>query len=122
MEVNPNKHIAHSAHADAHGHAHGHDHHDHDHDHDDNFWSKYIFTTDHKMIAKQFLNTAIFMAFIAMFMLQEMDKLKIDNRGLEQINTVELDTLRKQSKIMGFQSDAIVNYMMRQLRLQTTAF
>jgi cytochrome c oxidase subunit 1 len=66
MEVNPNKHIAHSAHADAHGHAHGHD--DHDHDHDDNFWSKYIFTTDHKMIAKQFLNTAIFMAFLAMFM------------------------------------------------------
>jgi len=66
MEVNPNKHIAHSAHADAHGHAHGH--HDHDHDHDDNFWSKYIFTTDHKMIAKQFLNTAIFMAFLAMFM------------------------------------------------------
>ena len=64
MEVTPNKHIAHSA--DAHGHAHGH--HDHDHDHDDNFWSKYIFTTDHKMIAKQFLNTAIFMAFLAMFM------------------------------------------------------
>ena len=66
MEVTPNKHIAHSAHDDAHGHADGH--HDHDHDHDDNFWSKYIFTTDHKMIAKQFLNTAIFMAFIAMFM------------------------------------------------------
>jgi cytochrome c oxidase subunit 1 len=66
MEVNPNKHIAHSAHADAHGHAH--DHHDHDHDHDDNFWSKYIFSTDHKMIAKQYLNTAIVMAFIAMFM------------------------------------------------------
>jgi cytochrome c oxidase subunit I len=66
MEVNPNKHIAHSAHADAHGHAHGH--HDHDHDHDENFWSKYIFSTDHKMIAKQYLNTAIVMAFIAMFM------------------------------------------------------
>ncbi|MFM7015304.1 MAG: cbb3-type cytochrome c oxidase subunit I [Bacteroidota bacterium] len=66
MEVNPNKHIAHSAHVEAHGHAH--DHHDHDHDHEDNFWSKYIFTTDHKMIAKQFLNTAIFMAFLAMFM------------------------------------------------------
>jgi len=64
MEVNPNKHLAHSAHADAHGHAHGH----HDHDHDDNFWSKYIFSTDHKMIAKQYLNTAIVMAFIAMFM------------------------------------------------------
>jgi cytochrome c oxidase subunit 1 len=68
MEVNPNKHIAHSAHADAHGHAHGHHDHDHDHDHDDNFWSKYIFSTDHKMIAKQYLNTAIVMAFIAMFM------------------------------------------------------
>ncbi len=66
MEVTPNKHIAHSAHADAHGHTH--DHHDHDHDHDDNFWSKYIFSTDHKMIAKQYLNTAILMAFIAMFM------------------------------------------------------
>ncbi|HOS47701.1 MAG TPA: cbb3-type cytochrome c oxidase subunit I [Bacteroidia bacterium] len=62
--------MAHGAHADEHAHGHSHDHHghDHDHDHEDNFWSKYIFSTDHKMIAKQYLNVAIFMGFLAMFM------------------------------------------------------
>ncbi|MEM6262406.1 MAG: cbb3-type cytochrome c oxidase subunit I [Bacteroidota bacterium] len=35
-----------------------HGHHD-DHHHDDNFITKYIFSTDHKMIAKQFLITGI---------------------------------------------------------------
>ncbi len=40
-------------------------HHDeHDHAHDDNFFSKYLFSTDHKMIAKQFLVTGIFWALI----------------------------------------------------------
>ena len=35
---------------------HGHAHHDHDdHEHHDTFISKYIFSQDHKMIAKQFL-------------------------------------------------------------------
>ncbi len=58
--------MAHGAPADEHAHGHSHDH--HDHDHDDNFWSKYIFSTDHKMIAKQYLNVAIFMGFLAMFM------------------------------------------------------
>lgn len=67
MEVNPNNSMAHDVHVDEHAHGHSHDHHGHD-DHEDNFWSKYIFTTDHKMIAKQFLNVAIFMAFLAMFM------------------------------------------------------
>ena len=66
MEVNPNNSMAHGAPADEHAHGHSHDH--HDHDHDDNFWSKYIFSTDHKMIAKQYLNVAIFMGFLAMFM------------------------------------------------------
>jgi cytochrome c oxidase subunit 1 len=49
---------------------HSHDHHDahHDEHHEQSFISKYIFSTDHKMIAKQFLTTAIFMALIAMFM------------------------------------------------------
>ena len=70
MEVNPHNSMAHDAHADEHAHGHSHDHHghDHDHDHEDNFWSKYIFSTDHKMIAKQYLNVAIFMGFLAMFM------------------------------------------------------
>jgi cytochrome c oxidase subunit I len=42
---------------------HAHDEH-HDHDHNENFVTKYIFTTDHKMIAKQFLITGIFWALI----------------------------------------------------------
>ncbi|MEY3350501.1 MAG: hypothetical protein RIQ50_612, partial [Bacteroidota bacterium] len=39
-----------------------HDH--HDHEHHDSFITKYIFSTDHKMIAKQFLITGIFWAII----------------------------------------------------------
>ena len=42
---------------DAHGH-------DEEHHHHDNFITKYIFSTDHKMIAKQFLLTGIIWAFI----------------------------------------------------------
>ncbi|NNC85019.1 MAG: cytochrome c oxidase subunit I [Bacteroidia bacterium] len=45
--------------------AHAHDHH---HEHHETFWNKWVFTTDHKMISKQFLVTAVFMAFIAMGM------------------------------------------------------
>ena len=41
--------------------------HDH-HDHHDTFWTKYVFSQDHKMISKQFLVTAIVMAFVAMIM------------------------------------------------------
>ena len=41
----------------------GHDHHD-DHHHVETFVSKYIFSMDHKMIAKQFLITGIIWAFI----------------------------------------------------------
>ena len=48
-------------HEDAHG---GHDH----HEHHQTFWTKYIFSTDHKMISKQFLVTAILMALMAMMM------------------------------------------------------
>jgi cytochrome c oxidase subunit 1 len=45
--------------------AHGHDHDDHEHHHHtDNFVTKYIFSTDHKMIAKQFLVTGLLWAFI----------------------------------------------------------
>ena len=36
----------------------------------------------------------VYSTFVAMFMVQEMDKQTVDNRSLEQINTVELDTLR----------------------------
>lgn len=42
-------------------------HHDHDH-HKDTFITKYIFSQDHKMIAKQFLITGILMAVIAMIL------------------------------------------------------
>jgi len=54
-----------------HGHAaaevHSHDSHDahgHDHHHEESFLSKYIFSTDHKMIGKQFLITGIIWAII----------------------------------------------------------
>jgi cytochrome c oxidase subunit 1 len=47
---------------------HAHDHaHDHEH-HVDNFWTKYVFSIDHKMIAKQFLVTGMFMGIIGVFM------------------------------------------------------
>jgi cytochrome c oxidase subunit 1 len=54
-------------HSEEHGH---HDHsHDHAHDHhEQGFWSKYIFSTDHKMISKQFLITAVFMGVVAMML------------------------------------------------------
>lgn len=43
--------------------------HDHGHDHHhETFLTKYIFSQDHKMIGKQFLVTAVFMAFVAMMM------------------------------------------------------
>ena len=38
--------------------------HDHAHEHKDNFVTKYIFSTDHKTIAKQYLFTGIFWALI----------------------------------------------------------
>ena len=34
---------------DDHAHGHAHD----EHEHVDNFWTKYVFSTDHKMISKQ---------------------------------------------------------------------
>jgi cytochrome c oxidase subunit 1 len=47
---------------------HGHEHEAHDHEHDEhhegNFFTKYIFSIDHKVIAKQFLITGIFWALI----------------------------------------------------------
>ena len=42
---------------------HGHDDHHDDH-HEGSFWTKYLFSFDHKMIAKQFLITGIFWAVI----------------------------------------------------------
>ena len=63
----------HTPHTDLHshaavaGHAHAHDH-DDEHEHHDTFITKYIFSQDHKMIAKQFLVTAVFMGVVAMLM------------------------------------------------------
>lgn len=52
----------HDQHAQAH---HGHE---EEHDHTETFVSKYIFSMDHKTISRQFLITAVIMAFIAMIM------------------------------------------------------
>lgn len=51
-------------------HDHANDHaHDHDHEHHvENFWTKYIFSMDHKMIGKQFLITGMFMGIVGVFM------------------------------------------------------
>lgn len=45
----------------------GHDHHGHEH-HEETFLTKYVFSQDHKMIAKQFLITGIIMAVVAMIL------------------------------------------------------
>jgi hypothetical protein len=42
-------------------------HHDHDHRHD-SFWTKYIFSQDHKTIAKQFLITGFVSGFIGILL------------------------------------------------------
>ena len=51
-------------------HDHDNDHaNDHDHEHHvENFWTKYIFSQDHKMIGKQFLITGMFMGIVGVFM------------------------------------------------------
>jgi cytochrome c oxidase subunit 1 len=51
----------------AEGHDHGHDH-EHEHHHKDTFITKYIFSIDHKMIAKQYLITGIVMGVIGVMM------------------------------------------------------
>src|SRR3970040_2974836 len=51
--------------------AEGHDHvqdHEHEHHHKDTFITKYICSIDHKMIAKQYLITGIFMGIIGVMM------------------------------------------------------
>ena len=57
-------------HATHHADAHAHDeHHAHEHEHEEqSFWTKYVFSQDHKMISKQFLVTAVFMGVLAMIM------------------------------------------------------
>jgi cytochrome c oxidase subunit I len=55
-----------SAHSNALDHAH--DDHDAHHDHHQTFISKYIFSTDHKMISKQYLITGLIMGIIGIAM------------------------------------------------------
>ena len=43
--------------------AHGHD----EHHHEGTFWSTYVFSTDHKMIAKQYMFTGFAMGMIGAF-------------------------------------------------------
>ncbi len=53
----------------AHDHANEHDHgHEHEHHHKDTFITKYIFSIDHKMIAKQYLITGLIMGIIGVAM------------------------------------------------------
>ena len=52
----------------SHAHEHAGNQHHEEHHHEESFISKYVFSMDHKMIARQFLITAIFMAFAAMTM------------------------------------------------------
>lgn len=67
-DMHAHNHDAHAAHShDHHDDHHGHDHHDHDHE-DQHWLEKWVFSTDHKMISKQFLVTAIVMAVIGMIM------------------------------------------------------
>jgi cytochrome c oxidase subunit 1 len=51
----------------AEGHDHGHDH-EHEHHHKETFITKYIFSIDHKMIAKQYLITGIVMGIVGIIM------------------------------------------------------
>ena len=51
------------AHSATHHDAHGHDEHGH-HEHHDTFLTKYVFSQDHKMIAKQFLITGMVWAVL----------------------------------------------------------
>ncbi|MEY3576829.1 MAG: hypothetical protein RL394_411 [Bacteroidota bacterium] len=53
----------HAAEASVHSHD-SHEVHGHDHHHEESFLSKYVFSTDHKMIGKQFLITGIIWAII----------------------------------------------------------
>ncbi len=60
--------LAHT-HEHDHAHDHAHDHgHEHEHHHKDTFITKYIFSIDHKMIAKQYLITGIVMGIIGVGM------------------------------------------------------
>ncbi|MDX5326359.1 MAG: cbb3-type cytochrome c oxidase subunit I [Bacteroidota bacterium] len=54
--------------ATAHVEAHDHDHHEEHHHHKETFITKYIFSQDHKMIAKQYLITGMVMGVIGMVM------------------------------------------------------
>ena len=57
-----------STHADTHDHGHdAHDDHGHHH-HKETFVTKYIFSQDHKMIAKQYLITGTIMGVIGVLM------------------------------------------------------
>ena len=57
MAISNVEHLDQTVHDDLHEH-------DHDHDHNQSFITKYIFSTDHKTIAKQFLITGIIWAFL----------------------------------------------------------
>jgi cytochrome c oxidase subunit 1 len=75
-------------------HAHGHDHaHAHEH-HEPGFWSKYIFSTDHKMIGIQYgITSLIFLLFGFMLMLAMRQQLAYPGKPLPIIGALLEKTL-----------------------------
>jgi cytochrome c oxidase subunit 1 len=57
-----------SSHGPGHGHGHGDDHHDDHGHHEQSFFMKYLWSTDHKMIAMQYMFTGMFMAVVGGYM------------------------------------------------------
>ena len=79
-----------TTHAPSHGHAHGgaHDH------HEPGFWSKYIFSTDHKMIGIQYgLTSLIFLFFGFLLMLAMRQQLAYPGKALPIVGQVLAKTL-----------------------------
>ena len=69
-----------------HGHqSHGHDDHGH-HEHHDTFITKYVFSQDHKMIAKQFLITGMVWAVLGGLM-SVLFRLQLGDRKSTRLNS-----------------------------------
>ena len=63
--------------------------HAHAHHHKESFITKYIFSQDHKMIAKQFLFTAIIMGVVGMF-LSLLFRIQLGWPGPNMLNSIFL--------------------------------
>ena len=79
-----------------------------DHHHKETFITKYIFSQDHKMIAKQFLITGIIMAVLGMLM-SALFRVQLANPGESSVlynllpaGWVDADGALLQDKYLGF--------------------